>query len=85
VNDGNLRSQDLGKLSLELSAKTWGFAGASLMLARNLTPNERLGAPHALLGTPATSATIRETTTRHPFANRKPSERNPPFLLRILS
>ena len=55
MNDGNLRSLDFGKLPLELSAEAWGFAGASLMLAP----------AHAFLGTPATSATIRETTTRH--------------------
>ena len=41
--DGSIRTLDFGKLSLELSAKAWGFAGASLMLARNLTLDQQTG------------------------------------------
>jgi hypothetical protein len=43
VNDGNLRSLDFGKLPLELSAEAWDFAGASLMLVRNLTLDQQTG------------------------------------------
>ncbi|OEC50651.1 hypothetical protein A9G05_24025 [Pseudomonas sp. ENNP23] len=41
--DGTPRTFNLGKLSLNLSAKAWGFAGASLMLARDLTLDQRTG------------------------------------------
>ena len=41
--DGSVRTFDFGKLSLDLSAKAWGFAGASLMLARDLTLDQATG------------------------------------------
>lgn len=41
--DGSVRTLDFGKLSLDLSAKAWGFAGASLMLARDLTLDQTTG------------------------------------------
>lgn len=41
--DGSIRTLDFGKLSLDLSVKAWGFAGASLMLARDLTLDQKTG------------------------------------------
>lgn len=41
--DGSTRTFDFGKLSLSLSAKAWGFAGASLLLARDLTLDQKTG------------------------------------------
>lgn len=41
--DGSVRTLDFGKLSLDLSAKAWGFAGASLMLARDLSLDQKTG------------------------------------------
>jgi translation initiation factor 2 beta subunit (eIF-2beta)/eIF-5 len=41
--DGSTRTIDFGKLSLDLSVKAWGFAGASLMLARDLTLDQKTG------------------------------------------
>ncbi|WP_134677926.1 MULTISPECIES: hypothetical protein [Pseudomonas] len=41
--DGSTRTFDFGKLSLCLSAKAWGFAGASLLLARDLTLDQKTG------------------------------------------
>ena len=41
--NGSLSTLDLGKLSLKLSAKAWGFAGASLMLSRSLTLDQTSG------------------------------------------
>ncbi|WP_062390303.1 hypothetical protein [Pseudomonas abietaniphila] len=41
--DGSVRTLDFGKLSLTLSAKAWGFAGASLMLSRSLTLDQASG------------------------------------------
>ncbi|WP_411390425.1 hypothetical protein [Pseudomonas sp. MPB23] len=41
--DGSVRTVDFGKLSLDLSAKAWGFAGAGLMLARDLTLDQATG------------------------------------------
>ncbi|NUU38763.1 hypothetical protein [Pseudomonas sp. C2B4] len=41
--DGSVRTLNFGKLSLDLSAKAWGFAGASLMLARDLTLDQQTG------------------------------------------
>jgi hypothetical protein len=43
AHDGSVRTLDLGKLSLNLSAKAWGFAGASLMLSRSLTLDQSTG------------------------------------------
>ena len=41
--DGSRRTLDLGRLSLNLSAKAWGFTGASLLLARDLTLDQATG------------------------------------------
>ncbi|SER99083.1 hypothetical protein SAMN03159444_05594, partial [Pseudomonas sp. NFACC02] len=41
--NSSLGTLDLGKLSLNLSAKAWGFAGASLMLSRSLTLDQASG------------------------------------------
>lgn len=43
AHDGSVRTLDLGMFSLDLSVKAWGFAGASLMLARNLTLDQTTG------------------------------------------
>lgn len=43
AHDGSLRTFDFGKLSTTLVAKAWGFAGASLMLARELSLDQRTG------------------------------------------
>jgi hypothetical protein len=42
-DNSSLGILDLGKLSLNLSAKAWGFAGASLMLSRSLTLDQATG------------------------------------------
>ncbi|MBP5946674.1 MULTISPECIES: hypothetical protein [unclassified Pseudomonas] len=43
AHDGSIRSVNFGKLSLDLEAKAWGFAGASLMLSRDLTLDQKTG------------------------------------------
>lgn len=43
AHDGSVRSVNFGKLSLDLEAKAWGFAGASLMLSRDLTLDQKTG------------------------------------------
>lgn len=41
--DGNIREVNFGKLSLQISAKAWGFAGASLVLAREVSLSQESG------------------------------------------
>ena len=43
AHDGSVRSVNFGKLSLDLEAKAWGFAGASLILSRDLTLDQKTG------------------------------------------
>jgi hypothetical protein len=43
AHDGSIRSINFGKLSLDLEAKAWGFAGASLMLSRDLSLDQETG------------------------------------------
>ncbi|WP_323151622.1 type II toxin-antitoxin system RelE/ParE family toxin [Pseudomonas glycinae] len=43
AHDGSIRSVNFGKLSLDLEAKAWGFAGASLMLSRDLSLDQKTG------------------------------------------
>jgi hypothetical protein len=43
AQDGSIRSVNFGKLSLDLEAKAWGFAGASLMLSRDLSLDQKTG------------------------------------------
>ncbi len=43
THDGSLRTFEFGKLSANLVAKAWGFAGASLVLARELSLDQKTG------------------------------------------
>ena len=46
----SVRTLDLCKLSLNLSAKAWGFAGVSLGTLRRLTLNEDINYFHLVCG-----------------------------------
>lgn len=43
AHDGSQRTFEFGKLSASLVAKAWGFAGASLVLARELSLDQKTG------------------------------------------
>lgn len=43
AHEGSLRTFEFGKLSASLVAKAWGFAGASLVLARELSLDQQTG------------------------------------------